>query len=54
MAMLLKALVFMEKRKYEDAVQHLRDALIYDPLNYDLYETLVQAYSDQRRPNEVL
>ncbi|VDD88020.1 unnamed protein product [Enterobius vermicularis] len=52
MAMLLKALVFMEKRKYEDAVQHLRDALIYDPLNYDLYETLVQAYSDQRRPNE--
>uniref|UniRef100_A0A0N5ALW1 TPR_REGION domain-containing protein n=1 Tax=Syphacia muris TaxID=451379 RepID=A0A0N5ALW1_9BILA len=52
MAMLLKALVFMDKRKYDEAVKHLRDALIYDPQNYDLYETLVQAYSEQHRPNE--
>ena len=53
MAMLLKALVFLETKKFDEAVKHLREALTHDPTNYDLYEVLVQAYIDQRKPNEV-
>lgn len=52
MAMLLKALVLMDKRKFDDAIQHVRDALVFTPNDFDLYETLVQAYLMQNKLQE--
>lgn len=53
MAMLLKALVLMDKRKFDDAIQHVRDAVVFTPNDFDLYETLVQAYLMQNKLQEV-
>ncbi|KHN73620.1 Anaphase-promoting complex subunit 7, partial [Toxocara canis] len=52
MAMLLKASVLMDKRKFDEAIQHVRDALVFSPNNFDLYETLVQAYLMQNKLQE--
>lgn len=44
MAMLLKAIILMERKRFDEAIQILRDTIICNVNNFDLYHTLVQAY----------
>uniref|UniRef100_A0A0R3RFB4 TPR_REGION domain-containing protein n=1 Tax=Elaeophora elaphi TaxID=1147741 RepID=A0A0R3RFB4_9BILA len=52
MAILLKALILMDKKKFDEAVAELRDALVIHPANYTLYEALVHAFLLQEKTQE--
>lgn len=53
MAMLLKALIFLDRHKFDEAIEHLRDALIFHSNNFDFYEVLVKAYTKQNKIQKV-
>lgn len=53
MAILLRALILMDKKKFDEAIAELRDALIIHPANYTLYEALVHAFLLQEKTQEV-
>lgn len=53
MAILLKTLILLDKRKFDEAITELRDALVIHPSNYDLYQALVQAFLLQNKTQEV-
>lgn len=53
MAILLRALILMDKKKFDEAVAELRDALVIHPANYTLYEALVHAFLLQEKTQEV-
>ncbi|VDN03502.1 unnamed protein product [Thelazia callipaeda] len=52
MAVLLKAHILMDRKKFDEAVANLRDALVIHPANYALYEALVQAFILQDKTQE--
>uniref|UniRef100_A0A915PQU8 Uncharacterized protein n=1 Tax=Setaria digitata TaxID=48799 RepID=A0A915PQU8_9BILA len=52
MAILLRALILMDKKKFDEAVAELRDALVIHPANYALYEALVHSFLLQEKTQE--
>lgn len=54
MAILLRAHILMDKKKFDEAIAELRDALVVHPANYALYEALVHAFLLQEKNQEVL
>lgn len=54
MAMLLKAIILMERKRFDEAIQILRDTIVCNVNNFDLYHTLVQAYLMQNKLHEVI
>lgn len=44
----------MDKKKFDEAIAELRDALVIHPANYTLYEALVHAFLLQEKTQEVL
>ncbi|MFH4977430.1 hypothetical protein AB6A40_004139 [Gnathostoma spinigerum] len=54
MVVLVKSFVLIEKGRFDEAVQLLRDALMFSPDNFDLHEALVHAYLLQDKMQEAL
>ncbi|EJW86037.1 TPR Domain containing protein [Wuchereria bancrofti] len=52
MAILLRSLILMDKKKFDEAIAELRDALVIHPANYTLYEALVHAFLLQEKTQE--
>ncbi|CAI4227271.1 unnamed protein product [Auanema sp. JU1783] len=51
-AMLLKALVLKDMDRYADAITHLKEAIQDDPLNFDLYDTIISFFLQENSYEE--